>query len=323
MKYDVITIGSATRDVLLTSDMLTVVADSHSETGQSECLPLGSKIAIKDLVFATGGGGTNAAVTFARQGMKTACIGIVGGDSEGAEILAELEREQVDTQFFQKHADQPTAYSIIMVHSSGERTILSYKGEGQHLDPAEIPWDQLEASWFYLDSLGGHYELAERAIAYASQKGIKVAWNPGAAELAHGWDKLAPLLKNIQVYITNKEEAALLTALPSSDMEAVMTKLSSAVDGIVIITNGHKGVWVKADGRLLAAGTPESPRLDATGAGDAFGSGFVAEYSRSGDVVKAIQYATANATSVVGKFGAKAGILKKGDCGSWPLIDVQ
>ncbi|HZZ99664.1 MAG TPA: PfkB family carbohydrate kinase, partial [Candidatus Paceibacterota bacterium] len=56
---------------------------------------------------------------------------------------------------------------------------------------------------------------------------------------------------------------------------------------------------------------------------DAFTSGFVAEYMRSADIVKAIQFGTANASSVVTQFGSKAGILKKGDSGSWPLVEVK
>jgi len=63
--------------------------------------------------------------------------------------------------------------------------------------------------------------------------------------------------------------------------------------------------------------------MERTGAGDGFGSGFVCEYVRSGDIVKAIQFATANASSVVTMYGAKAGILKKDDWGPWPLVDVH
>jgi hypothetical protein len=48
----------------------------------------------------------------------------------------------------------------------------------------------------------------------------------------------------------------------------------------------------------------------------------VVEYIRSGDVSKAIQFGTANASSVVTQYGAKAGILREGDWGSWPLIEV-
>lgn len=323
MKYDIITIGSATRDVFIKSAMLKKIADPSSETGQSESLPLGSKIEIKELVMASGGGGTNSAVTFARQGFGVACIAVVGEDMEGDEIIKELQAERVNTDNIQKHNDDHTAYSVILVDSAGERTILSYKGEGQHFDVTKVNFDVLEADWFYLDSMGGHLDLFEKAVSYAVSKNIKIACNPGGKELALGWDILQPLLRYIDVYITNKEEAAQLTGIKSDDPGAIMEKLSAVVKGRVIITNGRDGAWLRDADHMLTIATPDAPRVDATGAGDAFGSGFVAEYMRSNDITRALQFATANATSVVGQFGAKAGILKQGDWGPWPLMEVH
>jgi sugar/nucleoside kinase (ribokinase family) len=74
-----------------------------------------------------------------------------------------------------------------------------------------------------------------------------------------------------------------------------------------------------SDGKKrYSAGVPEAPVIDRTGAGDAFGSGFVSGFIQSnGDIEYAIQLGTANATSVVEDFGAKTGILKKGDWGKY------
>ncbi|MDO8599637.1 MAG: carbohydrate kinase family protein, partial [bacterium] len=64
--YDIITIGSATQDVFLRSKAWETKEDPRSPTGLNACLPFGSKVPIEDLHFTTGGGATNAAVTFAR-----------------------------------------------------------------------------------------------------------------------------------------------------------------------------------------------------------------------------------------------------------------
>src|SRR3989344_2684675 len=105
--FDIISIGSATRDVLIESD-------------QGASFPLGAKIEIKKMVVTTGGGGTNYAVTFARQGLKTACIGVIGSDANGRDVLTDIEQEGVDVSMFQKHNDDLTAYSVILVHPNGE-----------------------------------------------------------------------------------------------------------------------------------------------------------------------------------------------------------
>lgn len=323
-KFDIITIGSATKDVFLRSEEFKVIKDSSFITGQAECFALGSKIEIKNIVFATGGGGANTARTFARQGLKTACIGVVGSDSDGKELLEKLNKEGVNTDFFQIHDDDRTAYSIILVTPGAERTILSYKGEGQHFDFEKIPLEKLDTEWLYLDSLGGHYDILEGLMNFAFEKGIKVATNPGGKELAHGLEKWRPFLEKVDIYISNQEEAARLSGIEFKKEEEIIKFFAEIIKGIFIMNQGPKGVVVHHKGTLYRAGIPDSPVIERTGAGDSFGSGFVSGYIQSnGDIKHAIQLATANASSVVTKFGATQGILKKGDKGPWPLVNVE
>lgn len=320
--YDVISIGSATRDVFLKLEDAETRKHADSPTGVEQCFPLGSKLEIKEIVLTTGGGGTNSAVTFGRQGFKTACVGVVGEDMAGEEILAELKKEGIEP-IFQKHNDDLTAYSTILVHPNAERTILSYKGEGQHFDVKKVPFNKLKAKWFYINSLGGHYDLFEALVNHAVENSIKIACNPGGKELTLGFAKLEPLLKHIDILALNKEEGALLVGTKPEEVAETFKRLAKTCCGMVILTDGHSGSKVFKGGVTYSAGVPDSPIVERTGAGDAYNSGFVAEYMRSGDIVKAIQFATANSSSVVTKVGSKAGILKNGDWGPWPLVEVQ
>jgi len=322
-KFDIITIGSATRDIFMKSEQFKIVEDKSFATGQGECFALGSKIEVKEIVFTSGGGGTNAAVTFARQGLKTSCVGAIGDDFNGKDITDELNREGVSADHFQINKDGHTAYSVILVHESGERTILSYKGEGQNFDVKEIPFDKLGASWLFLDSLGGHYDLLETAVNWAVKNKVKLATDPGGKELDHGLEKLQPLLKHFSIVKMNQEEAAKLMGIDYKNEKEIFKAMDEVVDGIFLMSKGPDGV-VASDGKnIYRAGIPNSPVVERTGAGDAFTSGFITEYIRSGDISKAIQFATANASSVVAQYGAKAGILKKGDWGPWPLVEVE
>ncbi len=69
--YDIVVFGSATRDLFVKSKEFKTLKNKKFITGQGLCFNLGSKIKIDELFFATGGGGTNAATTFANQGLKT------------------------------------------------------------------------------------------------------------------------------------------------------------------------------------------------------------------------------------------------------------
>ena len=321
--YDIISIGSATRDVFIGAEDFKSFKSEDYSSGTAMCFSLGSKIEIKKIVFTTGGGGTNAAVTFARQGLKTANIGVVGNDLNAQEVIEALQKEGIDTQYYQKHSDDFTAYSVILVDKGGERTILSYKGEGQHFEAVDIPFDKLRARWLFLNSLGGHYDLLDNAINWAAKNNVKVAINPGGKELAHGLDKLRPLFKNIFVFWTNQEEAAGLLGMDINDEAGIFKKMDELIDGIFVMTKGPQGMVVSDGKNIYRAGVPDSPVVERTGAGDASCSGFVTEYIRSGDIIKAIQFGTANASSVVTQYGSKEGILKKDDWGPWPLIDVS
>ena len=321
--FDVITIGSASRDVFLNTSDFTIVDGKQFVTGEGLCLPLGAKIEIKKVIFATGGGGTNTAVTFARQSLKTACIGVIGSDINGAAIIEELAREGVDTGYFQRHNDDMTAYSVVLVQDNGERTILSYKGEGQHFQASIVPFDQFKSKWLFLDSLGGHYDLLTAAVDWAKNNNVKIATNPGSKELQYGLEKLKPLLQAASIVSMNQQEAGTLLGKDYQDVDGIFQAMDDIVKGVFVMTRGHDGVIVSDGVSRWSAGVPNSPIIERTGSGDAFISGFVSEYIRSGDISKAIQLGTANASAVVTQYGGKAGILKKGDNGPWPLVEVS
>jgi ribokinase len=322
MKYDVISFGSATQDVFLSTDDFQLVKDRTFATGQGICMPFGSKIEVQKIVFASGGGGTNAAVAFARQGYATACIGVLGRDTNGTAILDELRREGVDAKYVQLHDDDITAYSVVLVSQGGERTILSYKGEGAHWRADQVPWDRLVAPWAYVNSLGGQEEMLSRIVSWAQEQGVHLATNPGGKDLALGLERLAPHWKHFDIVGMNQEEAARLTGIPYGRENEIFKRMDDAIGGICIMTKGEEGCVVSDGTTLFAAGIPSRTVVERTGAGDAFHAGFVAEFMRSGNIEKAIQFGTANASSVVMQYGAKAGILKKGDLDSGALVTV-
>lgn len=87
---------------------------------------------------------------------------------------------------------------------------------------------------------------------------------------------------------------------------------ASGGDRVVIMTKGPKGV-IASDGKYIySAGIFKEKRfIDRTGAGDAFGSGFVAGLIRTKKIEEAIRLGSANGTAVVEELGAKNGLLTK------------
>src|SRR3989344_8523120 len=140
MHYDVITIGSATRDTLVKSGAFKAIESADFATGKALAVELGSKVAVDEVFYGTGGAATNTATTFARQGFTTAVIARAGDDVLGRAIADEMERECAGTEWLLKDTQKPTGYSVILEHESGERTILAYRGANENLRAADIPW---------------------------------------------------------------------------------------------------------------------------------------------------------------------------------------
>ena len=104
-----------------------------------------------------------------------------------------------------------------------------------------------------------------------------------------------------------KREAAQI--VPGVVLSELLARLANYCQ-TVIITDGEMGSIATDHEEVWRLGVYEQVRMrDATGAGDAFGAGFLAKYADGAKFVDALQFGAANAASVVQKYGAKAGIL--------------
>lgn len=329
MALDVLTIGTATRDVFLTSPFFRVVRDpSHLKklgfvNGEAECFAFGGKMEVGRPTFAVGGGAANAAVTFARQGLRTGAAARVGDDENGETVGATLKKEKI-TSYMAVDREKGTGYSIIMISPGGERTILTYRGASEDLVAKDVPLAKLATLTPRAAYIApGEVRLAEMEMIVCALKkqNVFIAMNPSGYYLDLGAKRLAPILAHLNVISVNREEAASLTGESYEHEARIFKKLETMIAGIAVMTDGPRGALVSDGTRVYSAGVYRDQKVvDRTGAGDAFGSGFVAGLLRRQALAKhpaeeamryAIRLASANATGVVEAIGAEAGILTK------------
>ena len=371
--YDVVTVGSATRDVFVKSDLSKIIRIRDVLTEHELlCFDYGAKINVNEIFFTTGGGATNTAVSLARQGMKVACLCVVGKDSTGDEIVRMLEEEGVDASLVVRDEQHSTGYSVVINSFEGDRTVLTYRGANHFLTPSRVDWDALSGTkWAYLTSLTGpSAEILFPLADFCEDRGVKFAWNPGSVQIGRGMGKLARALRSTEVLLLNRTEAARFAGVDSArryvdedlcslcracveacpqeifqvrgervvvadeekctrcgdcvrvcptralliepwalNMDDILLRLKEAGAGLVVVTDGRRGAQVY-DGRARYL-FPSYPTdvFDTLGAGDAFGSTFVGELIRSCSIERALRAASANASAVVSRFGAKAGLM--------------
>lgn len=303
----IVTIGKATQDVFVQSS--SVFKQQVHKGVTYEQLPVGQKLDLDNVIFATGGNVTNAAVTFARQGLHSRYAWCLGDDIASEAILTELDKESVDTSHVAQDKRYRSSYSVILMLAGGERTILNYKGNMPSAKDHDLDLSVIEsADWLYLSSLGD-MELLEIIVSHAAKHGVKIMLNPAGAELKQE-EKLKTLLEDVEILAVNKEEAQKIVHGETLDE---LVRHAHHFVPVVIVSDGPNGA-VATDGKtIVSAGMYEDvPVVDRTGGGDAFGSGFLSYYSQGKSLKESMIFASANSTSVVTKIGAKEGILHKG-----------
>ena len=124
----------------------------------------------------------------------------------------------------------------------------------------------------------------------------------------------APL---VEVLVLNKMEIGSLLGMEYGQEEKIVKKAKDMGISSVVITDEKKGSIAIEKGLVVRAKAFNVASVDDTGAGDAFGSGFVYGKMKEWELVECLKVASANGASVVGKVGAKEGLLDERGVSKW------
>lgn len=302
----IVSLGSALEDIYLI-DRDDFTASRIGGTSIFGKLEIGTKVDIDKVSYEIGGGGTNTAVTFARFGHDSIFLGNLGHDSAGEAILANLDDEGVDTSYisFQKTG---TGCSVILLDmKTGERTILTHRGASSkfnNISPKIL--EKINPDWLYISSMRGDMDTLLSFVETAHELDCKIMFNPGALEIAR-LDQLIGILPEIDILLVNKIEASKI--VPGKVLSELAAHLKNYAETVIITDGAMGGLAINSD-ESIRFGIYEDVKVkDTTGAGDAFGSGFLAALASGKSFKNSILFGSANSTSVIQKVGAKKGIL--------------
>jgi ribokinase len=309
---DVISIGDIVTDDFI--DLIEKEEHTYSnEQGKWLAIPFGTKIPFDHhTVIPAVGNAANAAVAFARLGLKSSFATNVGGDQEGRDMLAVLQKEGIDHRFVRVNPHNKSNYHFVLQFGA-ERTILikheEYDYHWPHFKKDEVP------RWVYFSSISEHaLEYHDQVADWLEENpDVKMAFQPGTFQMAAGTERLKQIYKRSEVLILNREEAVIVGGGDHGNIHDLFDHLHALGSKIVVITDGPNGAYT-SDGqqRLKMPLYPDpGPPVDRTGAGDAFASTFVAALIKGNSIEGALQWAPINSMSVVQKVGAQAGLLSE------------
>lgn len=303
----IVSFGSALQDIYLVDHDDLVPTNIGDEAIFGKVL-VGSKVDIDKISYEVGGGGINSAIAFARHGHETIFMGNVGKDPAGAAVIKKINREGIDSSYMKILERKTTGTSVILLDSkSGERTILTCRGASERFENFdESDLELVQPDWLYVTTLRGDMETLARFFKKAKKLGTKIMFNPGVRELAEA-KELAGLLKNVDILLVNKSEAAKI--VPGKILLELLYHLNNYVE-TAIITDGAMGGIAGNGEEIYRFGIYEDKKVkDATGAGDAFGAGFLAHFAAGHSFRNSLMFASANSTSVVSQLSSNRGLL--------------
>jgi sugar/nucleoside kinase (ribokinase family) len=317
-QLDILSVGDVVTDafIKLFDDLEHVV---ETPRGKMLQIPFGTKLPFEsvDIIKAVGNA-SNAAVAFARLGLKTGFVTNVGGDLEGHEVIRVLGKDRVDTRFVRINPTHKTNYHYVLRYKE-ERTILikheKYDYRWPHIRKNEVP------RWLYFSSVSeGALDYHDEVVEWLEENPeVHLAFQPGTFQMKAGTKRLHKLYKRTDVLILNREEAALVSQGSREDIPDLFNRLHALGPHVVVITDGPDGAYA-SDGinryKMPLYPDPAKP-VDRTGAGDSFASTFVAALAKGCNLEDALRWAPVNSMSVVQKVGATAGLLRERELQQW------
>lgn len=339
-KQKIFTIGGATFDMFIkTHDHGVMEFKTPDSSHDWLCLDHGGKVKIDEMRETFGGGATNTGVAFARMDFDVCTVVKVGADY-GDKVITNLEKEGVNTHYIRKTSRDKTAFSTILNTFEGDRTVLAYPGANKYFNAKDLPLKAFEeADFLFLNHLIEKDSQIPREILKILKKNshIRLAWNPGREQLEQGIAKWKTLLDHTDILFLNKEEAALFARMPyklagiksddpkyhahlpksflppyADDVSEIMYEFFKKTNvKTVVITDGRNGAQASDGKRLYFCPVALHKLVDATGAGDAFASGFTSAIILGESLKNALKSGTLNAHNVINFYGAQAGLLTR------------
>jgi len=269
---------------------------------------------LDSITLTTGGNVCNCGIDLAKMGFQVAAVTRVGDDGLGQFILKQFALHRIDTTGVTVDSRKQTSATIVGVGLDGERSFLHTRGCLTSFEVKDVTKNLAlvkRAKVFALGYLGllpeaeSDFGTLLRTIKErtGAQTLLDTGGNPRRQQ-----GLLRSFLPFVDYFIPSYEEAIALTGRREPE-EIVRYLFNNGARNVVGVKLGSKGCYVASQGSAAYIPSFRVERVvDATGAGDAFVSGFLAATLRGFGPFGAARIGNAVAASCVGAVGASTAI---------------
>ena len=288
---NILVIGSANIDLTIHTDRMP---------------KLGETVAGHGFSMNSGGKGANQAVAAAKLGGDVKFLGVIGNDTYGEKLLADLRKS--GAVFEGITADGvPTGTACITV-VNGDNFIVLNPGANDLLTPEiiEKKAELIRKSDYVIMQLEIPVDSVLRAAVIAKDAGTSVVLNPAPVK-----ELPDEIYRLTDIMIPNEYEAMLLTGISTDNEQgcrAAVEDLRKKGVKTVIITLGDRGCVYNDGDRIIFHPAGKADVVDTTSAGDSFIGALCCKLSSGNSLPESIDYATKVAAVTVSRRGASESI---------------
>ncbi len=308
-----------TRDILAIGDIVTDAfirlkeAEVHCQIDTEACkisLDFGSKIPYEYAEIAKAvGNSANAAVSAARLGLSSALLAYVGDDEEGAQCIAELGKNNVETSHIRTEAGKHSNYHYVLWYAADRTILVRHEAFTYDLGVIETP------RWIYLSSLGNnslsfHNQISDYLDLHPE---VKLAFQPGTFQIKIGRDELKRIYARTEIFFSNVEEAQTILGETSRDLPTLLRGIQALGPKYTVITDQIKGAYAYDGTTMWYMPIYPGDAFERTGAGDAFSSTIMSALALDIPFVDALRWGPVNSAFVIKYVGAQKGLLTRGE----------
>ena len=178
----------------------------------------GEVILCPRLPLAIGGCASNVAVDLARLGVGVGVVGFVGEDLFGRFIVDTLAAANVDVAGIRRTREAETSGTLIINVNGQDRRFIHAPGANALLRAEDIPLERVTAArvlyvggYLLMPALAG--EPLAALFRQARRAGVKTVLDIVQPSPGDHWSMLESVLAETDVFLPNRDEAAMLTGL--------------------------------------------------------------------------------------------------------------
>jgi sugar/nucleoside kinase (ribokinase family) len=314
LSFDVAAVGNAIVDVISPATDAFLAAEGLAkggmtliDTDQADALYSRMDAGIE----ASGGSAGNTVAGVASLGGRAAYIGKVAPD-----VLGQVFRHDITAigVHFEPTAGGATALGtgrcLINVTPDGQRTMATYLGAANALEPDDVTPEVVQAAQIvYLEGYLFDPPAARQAfvkaaaLARAAGRRIALTLSDGFVVERHRDDLLAFIASDVDIVFANAAEVAAL--FQTSSFDDAVAALAARVDLAAVTRGEHGSVLVSKTERAVAPAAPVAKVVDTTGAGDQYAAGVLYGLARGRDLAICGRLGSLAAAEVIGHYGPR------------------